>query len=355
MPRRRVIRYTPRRIIVPPSQDVKRKRATIGIDIGGTKSLYALFDEDFEILAEEKLPTRPGKGGLKAFNRTMAKVVKGLLREARRHRLRVTVVGAGCAGRVDIRKGIIRAAPNLDFLDGYELRKRLERLTEAKVFVANDVDTGLYGEHRLGAARKARHVIGVWLGTGVGGALIIDGHLHLGASGVAGDLGNYLLHPVDTDKDAPRKEVLDNVASRTAIAGDAAAIAAKRWSTKRRDLAGTDVKLIRSGDIAEAIRNGDRAIEKLVRSRAAVVGAAISNLVDFINPDMVVLGGGLVTSMPELMRREIARSIKAHAAPKAAQAVKVVVAKLGDHAGTVGAAKLAVDMLSAGRPPLDIR
>jgi glucokinase len=335
-------------------KEEKRTRAAIGIDIGGTKSLFALLDEDFEVLAEEKLPSQPEKGGLRAFERGMKDALRSLLRAARRRGLVVKVVGAGCAGRINMREGIVRHAPNLEFLAGYALRARLERLTGANVFVANDVLTGLYGEHRLGAARRARHVIGVWLGTGVGGALILEGRPYLGAGGIAGDLGNYVLHTVDTDQDAPRKEVLDNVASRPAIAGDAAVLAAKQRAPRLRKLIGTDVRDIKSGDLAEAIRQGDKDVERLVRSRAAMLGAALSNLVDFLNPEMVVIGGGLVSAMPQLLRREIGKAIKAHASVRAARAVNVVVAKLGDHAGTIGAAALAVDMFSKA-PPIELR
>jgi glucokinase len=283
----------------------------------------------------------------------MSSAIKALRREADRRGMKIAVAGAGCAGRIDLGRGIVRHAPNLAFLDGYPLRERLEREARCDAFVANDVHTGLYGEHRFGAARKARHVIGVWLGTGVGGALIVSGRLHLGADGTAGDLGNYMLHTMDAAQDAPRKEVLDNVASRTAIAGDAAVLAARQRAPRLRKMAGTDVKEIKSGHLAEAIRLGDRDVERLVRHRAAVLGSALSNLVDFLNPDMVVLGGGLVTAMPQLLRREIAKAIKAHSAPKAAATVKVVVAKLGDHAGTIGAAALALAMFSKD-PPLEL-
>jgi glucokinase len=332
----------------------KKKRAYIGIDIGGTKSLFALLDDEFETLAEEKFRSQPDKGGLGGFEREMRSAVRKLMAEAGRRGLKVKVVGIGCAGDIDMKAGIVRSSPNLTFLDGYPFRAKLEKLTGAKVFLGHDVQTGLYGEHCLGAAKKGRHVIGVWIGTGLGSALIIDRRLYLGATGLAGDLGNYLLHSVDVSQDAPRKEVLDNVASRTAIAGDAAALAAKRAAPELRKAAGTDVSEIRAGDIADAIRKGDKAIEKLVRSRANVVGIALSNLVDFLNPDTVVLGGGLVYALPRLIRRAIAGSIAAHATPKAAKAVKVVVAKLGDHAGTIGAARLAADMFG-DRPPIDLK
>ena len=331
----------------------RKSRAYIGIDIGGTKSLFALLDSRFEILAEEKFRSHAETGGVRAFEKSMRAAVRKLMREAGRRGLKVKVVGVGCAGDIDMKAGKVRSSPNLTFLDGFAFRDKLEKLTKAKVFVGHDVQTGLYGELTLGAAKKGRHVIGVWIGTGLGSALIIDRHLYLGATGIAGDLGNYLLHTVDVSSESPRKEVLDNVASRTAIAGDAAALAAKHDAPQLRKNAGTDVRQIKAGDLADSIRKGDKAIEKLVRSRANVVGAAVSNLVDFLNPDTVVLGGGLVDALPQLMRREIAASIEAHATRKAAKAVKVVVAKLANHAGTVGAAKLAVDMFS-GDPPIDL-
>jgi glucokinase len=325
--------------------------ATLGIDVGGTKTLLALFDSSFEVLAEDKFRTHPDKGGLPAFERTLRRSIKMLMREARLQSLEVRYVGIGCAGDIDMKSGVVRQSPNLTFLDGYPFRERMEALTKAKVFVGHDVQAALYGEYRLGAARKASHVVGVWLGTGVGGAMIIDGRIHLGATGSAGDIGNYLLSAFDVSIDSPRKFVLDGVASRTAIAGEAAALAAKHKAPALRDDVGTDVTDIRASDIAKSIKKGDKSIKKLVKSRANIVGAALSNLVDFINPDVVVLGGGLVEAMPSLMRSEVRKAIDAHASPKAARAAKVVTAKLSRHAGTIGAARLALDMLN-GRAPV---
>jgi glucokinase len=330
----------------------KLGRAYVGIDIGGTKSLLALLDERFEVLEEQKFRTHPEKGGVRAFDRALAKSVRALMAAARRRRLEVKVVGVGCAGDIDLKAGMVRSSANLQFLARYKFHSRLERLTHARVFVGHDVQSALYGEWCLGAARKGHHVLGVWIGTGIGGALILDGRLHLGANGAAGDLGNYLLY-VNASQEAVRKDVLDNVASRTAIAGEAAALAAKRWAPALRKLAGTDVRDIKSGTIAEAIRRGDKKLEKLVRSRASVIGAAVSNLVDFLNPDTVVLGGGLVEAMPRLLRQEVRKAIRAHASQRSARAAKVVVAKLHNHAGTIGAARLALDMFS-GRPPIDL-
>jgi glucokinase len=326
------------------------KRAAIGIDVGGTKTLLALFDAGLEVLAEEKFRTHPGKGGIHAFERELGAAIARLERLARQRKLSVKHVGVGCAGDIDLRNGVVKSSPNLTFLDGYPFRDKLERLTGSRVFISNDVQAALYGEYRLGAARKGRNVLGVWLGTGVGGAIIVEGRLYLGATGRAGNIGNYQLHSTDIAEKGLRKDVLDNVASRTAIAGEAAALASKHRAPALREAVGTDVADIKASAIADAIRNGDKAIGRLMRSRANLVGAALANLVDYLNPDMVVLGGGLVEAMPTLIRREVRRSIDAHAATKAAKAVTVVVAKLHRHAGTIGAARLAIDMLNGWSP-----
>jgi glucokinase len=333
-----------------PKKEKVLGKAVIGIDVGGTKTILALFDSRLEVLAEDKFRSHPETGGLPAFERAFRRSIEKLMRRARKAKLAVRYVGLGCAGDIDMKRGVVRRSPNLTFLDGYPFREKLEKLTKAQVFVGHDVQAALYGEYRMGAARNARHVIGVWLGTGVGGAMIVDGRIHLGATGSAGDIGNYLLTSVDVSIDSPRKYVLDGVASRTAIAGEAAALAAKHKAPALRKDAGTDVDDIRAGDIAQSIRKGDKAIERLVRSRANIVGAVLSNLVDFINPDVIVLGGGLVEAMPALIRSEVRKSINAHASRKAARAVKVRVAKLHRHAGTVGAARLALDMLNGSAP-----
>src|SRR6266702_7961237 len=126
LPPARVSRYTiARSRPLGRKKDGKRGRACIGIDIGGTKSLFALLDEDFEVIAEEKLPSHPDRGGLRAFERGMSGALKGLLAESRRRGLEVRVAGVGCAGRIDLRKGVVRHAPNLAFLEGYGLRERV--------------------------------------------------------------------------------------------------------------------------------------------------------------------------------------------------------------------------------------
>jgi glucokinase len=329
------------------------KRGAIGIDIGGTKSLFALFDDSFAVVEEIKLKTNADRGK-KVFNEALTQAIGSLVDKAHKAKLVLAGVGAGIAGSVDFEEGTMVSCPNVPFLEGFPFKAKLAKLTGANAFVLNDVQAGLYGEHQLGAARGAKHVIGIFIGTGIGGGLIINGKLHVGATGHAGDIGNYLLHAIGPLTGSQREGLLDDVASRTAIAGDAAILALKQWAPNLLKDVGTDVSKITSGALAAAIKAGDKAIEKLVRSRARIVGIALSNLVDFFNPDMILLGGGLVEAMPELMREEIKTGIENHSTKAAFRALKIVVARLDSHAITTGAAKLAVDMLLAAAPVAEI-
>jgi glucokinase len=326
---------------------VKRKRrqensCTLGIDIGGTKMLLALYDRDFRMVAEDKVKTSVPKGR-QAFRMALAESIAALKKTARRRGLHIACVGVGCACRLDPHSGRIVAAVNIPFLEGYPLARRIEKMAGARVHMVNDVQAGLYGEFRLGAAVGARHVIAVFVGTGLGGALIIDGRLYDGASGFAGDIGNYLVHAMRPQADAAEKEVLDNVASRRAIAADAAKLAARHFAPEKLKEIGTDGTKIKSKQLASAVRKGDKTLTTLVRARARVIGVALSNLVDFINPDTVILGGGLVEALPHLVRQEIVDTVKTHSGAGNLEGMRIKVAALGGHAVAAGAARLALD------------
>ena len=329
-----------------------RKRGSIGIDIGGTKTLCALLDDNWKVIEEIKLKTRADKDEAH-FSGMFTGAVGTLVEKAEKKDLTVLSLGIGCAGSVDDARQTLTESPNIPFLKGYQFATRLQQVTDALVVLANDVQAGLYGEHQLGAAMGLKHVIGVFLGTGVGSALILDGRPYTGAWGHAGNLGHYLLEPVGPLAGSDRHGVLDDMVGRTAIAGAAASLAAKQAAPYLLEKTGTDVSEIRSGELADAIAHGDKAIEDLVRTRARIVGIALSNLVDFLNPEMIVLGGGMTDAMPELIREEVEAGVKDHATSATREGLQIVVTKLRDHAVTIGAAKLARDRFVAGHPAVE--
>jgi len=318
------------------------KLGAIGIDIGGTKTLFALFDPKFEPIEQIKIKTGDIHTA-REFKDALTEHLSTLTKKAAKAELNLAGVGIGCAASLH-GDGSVAVASNIPFLEGFQLRSVVGKITSLNVTLVNDVDAGLYGEQQFGAAVGCKHVIGIFIGTGIGGALIIDGKLFRGASGHAGDIGHYLLQPFGPLSGSERHGVLDDVASRTAIAADAAAIALKRAAPHLLKIAGTDVKKISSNVLAESINKGDGEIENLVRSRSRMVGIVLSNIVDFLNPEMVVLGGGFTDAMPEIVRKEVDAGIREHASQDAAKALKVAAAKLNGHSVTTGAAKLALDL-----------
>src|SRR5207248_8764414 len=143
-------------------------------------------------------------------------------------------------------------------LAGFSFKKALAAFTSGEVTLYNDVHAAMYGELKLGSASGCKHVLGVFIGTGIGGAIVSNGKLHLGASGQAGNIGHYLLQPYGPLAGSERHGILDDVASRISIAGAAATFAAKHWAPHLLKDAGTDVRHIKSSALAAAIRDGDK-------------------------------------------------------------------------------------------------
>jgi len=315
------------------------KSASIGIDIGGTKMRVALFGEKFKVLEDVKLKTPKTK---EEFEGELTKVVRKFVKKTDEEGRKVVAIGVGFAGSIDPAKSAITFAPNISFLSGFSFQGLFQDVWKGDVALMNDVHAALYGELKLGKAADYKDVICIFIGTGIGGAVAIDGKLHLGVSGEAGNIGHYLLHAFGPLAGSERHGILDDFASRLAIAGTAATFAAKGWAPHLLESAGTDVNNIKSSDLAEAMRSGDKAIEELVRSRMQIVGIVLSNMVDFLGPQMIVLGGGLTDAMPELVCAEVMAGILAHCTV-ASRNLKVVTAEHAGHAVTVGAAKFAID------------
>src|SRR5205814_780193 len=192
----------------------------------------------------------------KQFAAELTNATKKLVTTAASRRLMVSGVGIGAAASINHRKGTIKSVANLPFLAGFSFEKTLGSVCRCEVVLMNDLHAALYGELKVGNAIGYKDVIAIFIGTGIGGALAIEGELHLGLSGEAGNIGHYLLHAFGPLAGSERHGVLDDVASRLAIAGTAATFAAKNWAPHLRESIGTDVKHIKSSAFAKAIRAG---------------------------------------------------------------------------------------------------
>ena len=239
--------------------------------------------------------------------------------------------------------------PNLG-VSNFPIGDRLQQAFGVPVVVENDVSAGTYGEHRYGAARGRRHVIGVFPGTGIGGGLVLDGRLYRGARGNAGEVGHMIVQLDGPMCGCGQYGCLEAVASRSAIARDLIAQAAIGRVPSVAAKAGTDVRALRSKMIARVLAAGERAGIELLERAAERLGIGLANCVNMLNPEMVVLGGGLVEKLGDWLIERAADSMRRHALPALAEGVEVVAAALGDEAVVRGAATLAQESLARESP-----
>lgn len=308
--------------------------------MGGTKTLCLLVNSGRQIVAEAKFKTKAGEG-CDVFSRNLLKELKGLADQARKQRFELVGIGVGCAGTVDQKHGIIKTSPNLLCLEGFPVRRFLQRALKLPVALDNDVQLGIFAEHRLGAGKDCDHILGVFFGTGVGGAMILNGSLYRGASGVGGQVGAILAQPVGGPEAALSHGMLDRIASKAAIASEALVMAIKNWAPYLHKKVEADLSKVSWGILKRAIAHGDERIEEMLRARMKVVGIALSSIVNFLNPQMLVLGGGLMDEMPKLVLTEVGSGLRQYLMPEVAEVFKLRRAQLGGHAVALGAADIA--------------
>lgn len=317
----------------------------IGFDLGGTKMMADVYDDRFQRIASSRKKTKGHEGTSAGLKRIIA-VIEEALSEARLSSDDLSGIGIGCPGPLDLQQGIVHEAPNLGWKN-VPVKKVLESHFKCKVVVANDVDAGVYGEYEFGAGKKARCVIGVFPGTGIGGGCVYQGNLLQGSNCSCMEIGHIPLlsdGPLDGMGNAGS---LEAIASRLAVAAAAAQAAFRGQAPWLMEKRGTQLADIRSGDLADAIKNGDAFITQIVEKSAQHVGLAVVTAVHLLAPDVVVLGGGLVEAMPELYLSTVRKTFRRRVLPAFRDVTQIVPAKLGDQATAMGAAAWAKKCLSA--------
>jgi len=317
----------------------------VGFDLGGTKMMAAVFSPEFRLLGRRRRKTK-GAEGAKAGLERIVETIRDALEEAKVDAKNLAGIGVGCPGNIDLEKGVIIDSANLGWRN-FAIREALEKAFECPAVVLNDVDAGVYGEYRFGAGKNARCLVGVFPGTGIGGGCIYEGKVLHGKSVSCFEIGHVQVNPQGLPCGCGRIGCLETEASRLAISAAAAMAAFRGEAPHLLAAAGTDLANIRSGTLAEAIQAGDDVIKQIVARAARLIGWAVGDVVNLLAPDVVVLGGGLVEAMPDLVVEEVEKSARLRAAPPFAKTFKVTAAKLGDDAVVRGAAAWAEATVAA--------
>ncbi len=315
----------------------------IGIDLGGTKISTALVDADGQIIAHDYRETQAEKGQALVVNR-MVDAVRQVMEQADTSKDQVKAVGIGAPGPLDIHTGVVVAPPNLPGWQDVPLKELIEERVGIETFLENDANAAALAEHRFGAGRAVDHMIYVTVSTGVGGGLILDGRLYHGAEGAAGEIGHITVLPNGPLCGCGNRGCLEALAAGTAIAKRAREVVSQGVSTRITDLANDEPARITAKLVAEAAEQGDFEAQKILSEAMSYLGIGMASLVNLFNPQIIVIGGGL-SNLGERLLEPVRRGIARHAFVASAQTVRVVLAELGDKAGVLGAAAVAMTQL----------
>lgn len=316
-----------------------KKEFLVGVDLGGTKILSGVFKNNLECISRAKISTKPGRGPAAVIER-IARCVRDAVDECDLTLKQVRAVGLGAPGAVDSDAGKVVFAPNLGW-ENEPLKKKLEDLLGLPVFLENDCNICTLGVFEAEINPKVRSLAGIFLGTGIGGGLILDGKLYTGSNQVAGEIGHMILEVGGPKCGCGNRGCYEALASRSAIFRRIQTAVKEGQKTILTEMLGPGLADMRSGDLRKAIRQGDKFVEKVVEEAAEYTGIAIANLVNILNPETIVLGGGLITALEDEMMAIIVETAKDYAFAGTTKHLDIVASKIGDDAGIVGGAVLA--------------
>jgi glucokinase len=312
----------------------------VGVDLGGTKILAGVFDSGFNCLARMKLSTKPERGFDGVIER-VARCVRDAVDECDLSLKQIRALGVGAPGAVDAAEGKVIFAPNLDWKD-VPLKKALEAQLDIPVFVENDCKLHTVGVYEAELKAKPRHLIGIFLGTGIGAGLIINGKLYTGFNNCAGEIGHMVIDIDGPECGCGNHGCFEALASRRAIFRTIQTAVKKGQDTVLTEMLGKDLSDLRSGDLRKAIRRGDKFVERVIEQAAEYTGIAVGNLINLFSPEVIVLGGGIIEQLEHEMLPIIEKTAKAHALPGTAKGISIVATRLGDDAGITGGAVIAL-------------
>ncbi len=319
----------------------------IGFDLGGTKMLALAVTGDRTILARKKRKTKGVDGAKDALER-ICETINIVLEQGNLNRSQLQGIGIGCPGPVDMERGVVQVAVNLGWKN-FAIGELLSKRYECPVAVLNDVDSGVYGEYRYGAAAGSRSTVGIFPGTGIGGGCVYEGAILRGKRTSAMEIGHIRISSSDRSGGIAMPGTLESEASRLAIASECVKLAYRGEAPTLQKMAGTDLAEVRSKVISEAIKNGDVEVERVVKKAIEQIGYAALNMIHLISPDTIVLGGGLVEAMKELFVEGVSQVLDKYLLECYRGTCKIVTAELGDDAGALGAAGWIEKVIAASK------
>lgn len=315
------------------------KRVYAGIDIGGTSIKYGLFDKGGKVLFREQRPTLVDKGASPLMH-LITNISESLLYHAAEEEYEVPWLGVGTPGAVDYRTGtVVGQSPNIKGWQGTKIGQQLKDRLNMPVIVDNDVNAMALAELKFGAAMGFSNVVCVTVGTGVGGGLILDGKLWRGTDNLAGELGHLSIDPAGPECRCGSRGCIEAFCSSSAIMERAQRKLSDGLSSIFEDVLGGSIDNLSIRKLFAAARKGDETASEVIAETAEFLGAGLASVVNLLNPEIVIIGGGVADGGAGFIEK-VGATVRDRAFTAATENLKITRASLGNDAGFIGAGML---------------
>lgn len=306
----------------------------VGVDIGGTAIKLAFVNEKGEIIRKWQMPTNKDAGGT-FIPDEIADSIRLHMEELNEPFSKLIGLGVGAPAFIEMETGFVHEAVNIGW-ERYSLKEKLESATKLRVVLDNDANVAALGELWKGAGSGAKNLLCLTLGTGIGGGVIVDGRICHGANGMAGEIGHYIAIPQGGVRcNCGKTGCIETIASATGIVR----LALERLAQGEESILFQE-KQVTARTVFQALEKGDKLATDVVEYAMEQLGLAIANLSSALNPERIIIGGG-VSKAGEYLLAPLRRSFSTYALPRVQAGATFVLAELGNDAGVIGAAWLA--------------
>ncbi len=320
-----------------------QEKYIVSVDMGGTKILASVLNSKKGIIARQKKPTNVSSG-TKTYVKDVAEIVTKVVSNSKLKNENIVAVCLGVPGSVNPITGVINFAPNLG-IKSYKMKSELEKLIPYPVLLENDVNLGALGVKTYGVGKKSINLLAVFIGTGIGGGVIINGKIYRGFNFVAGEIGHMLVQKNGPMCSCGKKGCFEALASRTAIVNN---IINDVKKGKKKSVLSKLIKSnqrIKSGALKNAIERKDKVVTKRITEACETIGDILGSIANLMNFDMIVLGGGLIEALGDFMMPIIRKEFNNHVLDAVAKGIKIIPSKLADDAAIYGGLALVDEFL----------
>ncbi len=303
------------------------KSYNICLDVGGTKVLGAIFNEKDEIIYRLKKRSKSGGEGSADVEKVIIGVVEEMIEKSGIERDKLNAIASCAPGVIDQDRGVVLFTPNLPWRD-YDMASSMRKKFGVPFYVGNDVNLGVLGEYHFGAGRGYKNIVGFFVGTGMGGGLILNGSLFTGNQFKAAEYGHMVLDPEGPLCNCGQRGCLEAFSSKQGMSAYIRQQAARGRETVMAEAVQGGV--FRSKKLRQALKDGDKVAEEAVDRACHWLAVAAGNMINVISPDLILFGGGVIEAVGDLFLEKILSEVDRYCMPAIRSTVDIKNASLGD-------------------------